>query len=80
VPPRADDHELGCNAPCLSQEAQSLRLFQVAVEVAREGAFEASVVEGKCEGVAVDELGVRRLFARDGEHQLALIEPDNLAA
>src|SRR5262249_57185073 len=74
------DHELRCDALGLREEPRALALLEVAVEVAREDALELTVGERQRERVAVDELRARCLPACDGEHSLALIEPDDVAA
>src|SRR6266511_3133805 len=76
---RGDDHELRCHAPRLGEESQPLLLLEVAVEVAREDAFEGAVFERQRQRVALDEAGVRNARAGDHEHPLAVVEPDHLA-
>src|SRR5262249_33627109 len=74
-----DDDELGSEPAGIGEEALAVCAFEVAVEVAGEDAAEARVLEGKVEGVALDELRFGRLAPRLLEHRRALVEADNLA-
>src|SRR5919201_2029481 len=71
----SDDDERRRDAPRLGEEPRALRLFEVAVEVAREDAIEARVRERQRERVADDEARAWDAFPRNRDHRIALVEP-----
>jgi hypothetical protein len=77
--PARDDHQLGCDPPGLGQEADSIVLLEMAVEVAREQAIERLRPERQGERIALDEMRARDTGPRDTEHPIALVEADQLA-
>src|SRR5262249_37437737 len=77
---RIRDDDLAGDAARLAEERLTLRRFEMAVEVAGEQTLERAVCEGQREGVAEHVVGVWRLLAGDGEHRVALVEADDVAA
>ena len=75
----SDDDELRCDAARLLQKTLPLPFFEVAVEVAREHAIEATVREGQRERVSNDERRVRHPLSSDLDHGFTLIEAHDVA-
>src|SRR5262249_34007637 len=76
----AEDDQLASHSPRFGEELHALRLFEVAVEEAREDALERAVLERQREGVAGDECRARDALAGDREHRCALVEAGDRSA
>ncbi len=80
APNRVDDDQLTPDAARLGEEARSVVLLQVPVEVAREDALERSVGERKLQCVASHERRLRDPLGDDLEHPWALVERSDVSS
>src|SRR6266700_261826 len=72
--------ELLRDTPCLDKKPLTFLVLEVAVEVTREDAVELTVFERESKRVPLLEPRGRSLLARQLEHALARIDPDDVAA
>src|SRR4051812_10976417 len=75
---RVDHDELAGDAAHLADELRARRVVEMTVDVAREDAPEARVVERQRRDVGANDPRARQPACRDREHRLALVERGQL--